>query len=217
MIRAGRRATTSRRNCSDDPLDGLRGARRAPLLAAALLPLLAFLGAAAAGGPESSHPAAGSEAAASATQPAPPAHAEEIILEGVLKPMQIIGVTPEWRENLVSYEPDNAVVERIRAITSKRRSELKVEVVIGTWCGDSRREVPHFMKVQQRLSEDRLPVTFMGVDRTKQHPPEAVEGRDVHRVPTFIVYHEGREIGRIVEKPEVSIEADLEKILARLN
>ncbi len=138
------------------------------------------------------------------------------ILEGVLDAMQVIGVGPEWRENLVSYAPDAGVVEKIRAVTSKRRAELKVEVVLGTWCGDSRREVPRFIKIQQMLGDDRMPVAFMGVDRSKQHPSDVAEGRDIQRVPTFIVLHEGREIGRIIETPKVSIEADLAAILATL-
>ncbi len=187
------------------------------LLAAASLALLAVLCAPA------GHARAGEPGEPASTptgekdpEPTPADSSPAPILEGVLDPLQIIGISSEWRENLISYAPDAEVVERIRALASQRRSELKVEAIIGTWCGDSRREVPHFMKVQQKLGDDRLPVVFMGVDRSKQHPAEAAEGRDIQRVPTFIVYHNGKEIGRIIEKPMISIEADLERILASL-
>ncbi len=215
-MNAGESAEGSyRRNSGERAAPPRRETRK--LLAAASLALLVVLGgpAGAARAGEPGEPAASPAEKNDSEPPAAPASAAPI-LEGVLDPVQIISISPEWRENLVSYSPDAEVVERIRAITSHRRSELKVEAVLGTWCGDSRREVPHFIKVQQKLGDDRMPVVFMGVDRSKQHPAEAAEGRDIQRVPTFIVYHNGQEIGRIIEKPTISIEADLEKILASL-
>jgi hypothetical protein len=38
---------------------------------------------------------------------------------------------------------------------------------------------------------------------------------DVERVATFIVYRNGREIGRIIESPGISLEKDLLKILQK--
>jgi hypothetical protein len=42
---------------------------------------------------------------------------------------------------------------------------------------------------------------------------ELTQARRIERVPTFIVYGDGREIGRIVETPEGSLEEHLVKIL----
>jgi len=39
--------------------------------------------------------------------------------------------------------------------------------------------------------------------------------RDVTAVPTIIVTRRGRELGRVVEQPETTLEADLLKMLER--
>jgi hypothetical protein len=39
---------------------------------------------------------------------------------------------------------------------------------------------------------------------------------NIERVPTFIIMNEGIEIGRIIETPEETLEADLLKILQNL-
>lgn len=140
---------------------------------------------------------------------------EAPILEGRLRPGAVMGVGPEWRKGFEDYQPDPASLERLRSLSRQLRGDLQVDVVIGTWCGDSRREVPRFIKIQRTLGKDRLPATIWGVDRTKTSPAESVQGREIERVPTFIVKHKGREIGRIVETPEVSVEADLAEILSR--
>lgn len=144
----------------------------------------------------------------------PPRPGDPPILEGSLSPKMLLGVSPEWKEGFQAYQPDAADIEMIRSFTSAMKADLKVDVVVGTWCGDSRREVPRFMKVQRRLHRDRLPVEFWGVDRTKRNPPESTEGRNIERVPTFIVTYRGKELGRIVESPKVSLEADLAEILS---
>lgn len=40
-----------------------------------------------------------------------------------------------------------------------------------------------------------------------------IQDQHIERVPTFIVYADGRELGRIVETPEGSLEEHLVKIL----
>lgn len=178
--------------------------RRIAVLAAAVT-LLAGLAA----------PAALAQKAKARSQEKAQASGEPPILEGQLRPRQILSLTPEWRKGFDEYKPDPASLEMLQSIAHALHQDLKVEVVVGTWCGDSRREVPRFMKMQRALRQDRLPVSFWGVDRSKHNPPEAVEGKNIEKVPTFIVYYKGQELGRITEKPEVSVEADLAEILSK--
>jgi len=56
-------------------------------------------------------------------------------------------------------------------------------------------------------------VRYIGVDRQKKDPEGLAAQYDFQRIPTFIVLQDGKEIGRIVERPEVSLEQDLAKIL----
>ncbi|MFY0532158.1 TlpA family protein disulfide reductase [Nannocystis pusilla] len=76
-------------------------------------------------------------------------------------------------------------------------------VIFGTWCGDSRREVPRLWRALDAAGPD-LPFTlkYVGVDRQKTAPGFDKEGLDLRYVPTVIVVRDGREVGRIVERAE---------------
>ena len=52
------------------------------------------------------------------------------------------------------------------------------------------------------------------VNRSKSTPDNLQEGFNIERVPTFIFYKEGKEIGRFVEFPQESVEADMLKIVS---
>jgi len=93
-----------------------------------------------------------------------------------------------------------------------------VEVYLGTWCPDSQREVPKLLKIVDILREKYgkpLPVSFVGVDRSKQKPAELVAGKSIEKVATFIYFRGDRELGRIVETPKGLFEDDLLAIVAR--
>jgi hypothetical protein len=61
--------------------------------------------------------------------------------------------------------------------------------------------------------QDSLILIF--VDRTKNGLAGETKGLNIERVPTFIVYKNNLEIGRIIETPEETLEKDLSKIVER--
>lgn len=87
-------------------------------------------------------------------------------------------------------------------------------MILGTWCGDTRDQVPKFLKIWDILGRNRLPATFVGVERRKEKRAAALAGKKIERIPTFIVYRKDEEIGRIVERPKATVEEDLAAILA---
>ena len=90
---------------------------------------------------------------------------------------------------------------------------VKVIVIMGTWCSDSRREVPHFVKM---LDEYGVPVRKMDiqcVDKSKKTGLEKYDQYKIEYVPTFIFVKNGKEIGRIVETPNKRLEEDTKGIL----
>jgi thiol-disulfide isomerase/thioredoxin len=96
-----------------------------------------------------------------------------------------------------------------------KTDNLKIKIVMGTWCPDSRREVPKLMKI---LDIWRFPVsqlTIIGVDKAKKAPVSEYESLDIQRVPTFIIYKNNIEAGRIIENPVTSLEQDMVNILTR--
>jgi hypothetical protein len=90
---------------------------------------------------------------------------------------------------------------------------------MGTWCPDSQREVPKFLRILSDLREQfgvELPVTYFALDRSKQKPAELIAGKHVEKVATFVYYRGDEEVGRIVERPTSPLfEDDLLTIVAR--
>lgn len=87
-------------------------------------------------------------------------------------------------------------------------------VLLGTWCGDSRREVPHFLKIADRCGIEPSRIRLHGLDRSKKSNEGVADRYHIERVPTFIFLRNGDEIGRIIEKPTGTLEGDMLAILA---
>jgi thiol-disulfide isomerase/thioredoxin len=82
------------------------------------------------------------------------------------------------------------------------------------WCGDSKRELPRFLKIADEAGFPPARITLYSLDRTKKSPDGMTARYGIEYVPTFIVLKDGAEVGRITESPKVSVEADLLTILA---
>lgn len=91
---------------------------------------------------------------------------------------------------------------------------VETKVFLGTWCPDSHREVPRFLKVVELAGASLGAVRMYGLDRNMKSPGGDESSYDIERVPTFIFLKQGQEIGRIVETPKVSMEGDMLSILA---
>ena len=86
---------------------------------------------------------------------------------------------------------------------------VKITMVLGTWCGDSRREVPRFYKILESLEYDLENMKVICVNRSKTAEGTEVDQLDIQRVPTIIFYREGLETGRIIESTQESLEKEM--------
>ncbi len=78
---------------------------------------------------------------------------------------------------------------------------------MGTWCSDSRREVPRFYKIMDEVGFADF--DMITVNRAKQ-ANGLEKGYNLNYVPTFILFKNGKEIGRFVERVvNDSLENDL--------
>ena len=91
---------------------------------------------------------------------------------------------------------------------------VSIQIVLGNWCEDSQREVPRFMKIFDTPIFD-VPVSFHLVNREKFCADPEVQKLEVKYVPAFIFLRDGKEIGRIIETPEGSLEANMAKIVGQ--
>jgi len=129
---------------------------------------------------------------------------------------RLLAIVPGYSERKSDYQPD---VSELEFMASSIKPEDRMEVYLGTWCPDSLREVPKLLKIVDVL-RDRfgkpLPVSYVGVDRSKQKPPALVAGKSIEKVATFIYYRGDDEVGRIVERPTSPLfEDDLLALFAK--
>ena len=108
------------------------------------------------------------------------------------------------------YTLNSDVINKLLEIN---KDGVTIKIVMGTWCPDSRREVPRFMRVMDVWQFPVSKITFIGVDDAKQSPVGEYVSLDIMRVPTFIIYKNNIETGRIIENPTTSLEQDMVTIL----
>ena len=117
----------------------------------------------------------------------------------------------EWFNfNYDEYKTDEATIQKLKPLFKK----VTIKAFMGTWCGDSKEQTPVFYKVLDEAGFEYSNLEMITVNRSKQTPDNLQEGFNVERVPTFIFFKNGKEIGRFVEFPRETIEADFLKIIS---
>ena len=135
----------------------------------------------------------------------------ERVAVGEVTAEAILDSFPDFRKNYEGYVVDQESLGNLRSL----ERDLEIFTVLGTWCKDSRREVPKFLKIMDALDSKKVHLRFLSVDRTKRDEGGIAESFDIRYVPTFILLEDGQEIGRIVETPKKTIEVDLVNILQK--
>lgn len=107
------------------------------------------------------------------------------------------------------YEPNSESLEYLSEI----QDSVSIYVIFGTWCHDSKKQIPAFMKTMELADNSNIEVEYFAVSRKKKEPKDIIERWDLKLTPTFIIYKNGTEYGRIVEEPRLSLEQDLVLIL----
>ncbi len=116
-----------------------------------------------------------------------------------------------FKPNYDQYVPDTATMQEVKLLVH----DIHFVVVLGTWCGDSRREVPKQFKIFDVAGVSDSRIEMHGVDRSKKSQDGTTDKFNVLRVPTLIVMRGEEELGRIVENPRVSQEKDLLRMLQK--
>jgi hypothetical protein len=129
------------------------------------------------------------------------------MLYGEISLQQLYFDYPFWKETENNYNPNPEIAEKIQ----KQNNNVDILVFLGTWCGDSRRNVPKFFKSIQNNTNFNFKI--WAVDRRKKLDNQLTEKYQIKRVPTFVFFKDNQEIGRIIENPSKTIEEDILDIL----
>jgi hypothetical protein len=118
----------------------------------------------------------------------------------------------EWFRNWILGDAlvlDDALNSRLGSLNAEH---IHIKVYLGTWCSDSKVHVPHFLQLANMF---QWKYELIGVNREKECPFEKKDCKnwDIAYVPTFVVYRNEIEIGRIVENPQRSLAEDLAGII----
>lgn len=122
-----------------------------------------------------------------------------------------------FTKNYENYSVDQKLITSI----SDKILDYELILFMGTWCGDSKREVPKVYKILDVMKFPENQLTTIAVGRTgtlyNKSPQHEEDGLNIHRVPTLIFYKNGKEINRIVEQPVISLEQDMLDIVSDNN
>ena len=116
--------------------------------------------------------------------------------------------SPEYK----SYQIKPGVLKKLQ---NRNLEGITISLVLGSWCHDTHREVPRFIKILDAISFPYQHLNMNALDTHKTSPDFDTKAYQITRVPTAIVYRNGKEIGRIIESPKKSLEKDLLKILSK--
>ena len=107
------------------------------------------------------------------------------------------------------YQVNDSLVKLI----SESINEVEISIVFGSWCSDSEQQVPRFYKLLDHAGYDDSQLKIIAVNRQKKAEEVDITDLQIEFVPTFIIYKDGKELGRIVETPYDTLEEDLWKII----
>ncbi len=116
---------------------------------------------------------------------------------------------PIFNANYQDYKPS---AESLSSFKASLPESLEVRVLFGTWCHDSEREVPRLLKLLNLAGIADESVELYALDLKKKDPGGMADAMGVSYTPTFIFYVGDRELGRIVERPEVSLMSDISRL-----
>jgi len=120
-----------------------------------------------------------------------------------------------YTANYQSYLPQQELLKDLR----ESLKSYHILVFLGTWCGDSKREVPRFVKILESEDYPMEKLKIVALDGRKEHYKKSPTGEEwglqIKRVPTFIFLKDGKEVNRIVESPIKSLEEDILQIISQ--
>ncbi len=111
------------------------------------------------------------------------------------------------RTELVTASPEAVLYLR------DLKEKVTIKIFLGTWCQDAQIHVPVLFKALQRADNDRITVRIIAMDQRKLDRDGLVDQYQVAYTPTFVVEHDGFEIGRVVETPIDNAAQDIVAIL----
>ena len=127
---------------------------------------------------------------------------------GLVSPQELLQANSTFAQNYQSYQPSENELAAVKELKGK-----SLTVLFGTWCHDSQREVPRLLKVLDMAQSQLHELRLVAVNRNKQEPSGLARSLELRYTPTLVLFNGDTELGRVIEKPLVSLTEDLSKLL----
>jgi thiol-disulfide isomerase/thioredoxin len=108
-----------------------------------------------------------------------------------------------------AYKPKSGAVSLLKNVSQP----VEIVVFFGTWCSYCKEHLPRFLKALEAAGNPNIQARYIGMSEDMSQPEALLTEYGVSKTPTFVVSMGGRELGRIVEKPQGAIEEDLALLL----
>jgi tetratricopeptide (TPR) repeat protein len=123
-----------------------------------------------------------------------------------------------FKKGYDDYQPTPSVIEVLKRL---KTNDLSVKIFFGTWCGDTKRELPRLQKVLDAMDFPKDKISYIAVSSKdsiyKQSKNREERGYNIFRVGCYVIERKDVEVNRITEFPVLSMERDLLAILSGQN
>ena len=127
---------------------------------------------------------------------------------GLISAQELLRTNASFADSYQAYQPSDSELAAAKTLKGKN-----LTVLFGTWCHDSQREVPRLLKVLDMAHSPLNELKLIGVNVNKQEPSGLYRSLELRYTPTFVLFAGDTELGRVVEKPTVSLGEDLAALL----
>jgi thioredoxin 1 len=129
--------------------------------------------------------------------------------EGEVSQQQVADQMPHFAEYYQAYRPSQQELEAALQLQGK-----SLVILFGSWCHDSQREIPRLLKLLDVAQVPLASLQLVAVNQQKQDPDGLSRTYQLRFTPTFILLDGQTELGRIVERPELSLGQDLANLVS---
>ncbi len=118
----------------------------------------------------------------------------------------------EYGERMQPLHPNPEYIDVIH----RGMQEVDVKIFIGTWCDDSKNLLPQIEMLFSMVGFPPDELTLYNLDKQKKSKSGIEKEFKIKFVPTIIFIKDGKELGRIVERPEDTLDKAVFDILKKL-
>lgn len=122
----------------------------------------------------------------------------------------LLAHSPDYTMLRNAYKVKKAPLAFIKAYAKP----VKIVVMFATWCPTCKRVVPRLLRILQDAANPNISARYIGIAMGGSEPQKELNEFG-HDYPAFIVFKNGKEVGRLVGEPTVTIEEYLVNLLKK--